>query len=67
MRRATRLLIAAGVATVTVVWALWAPWAPEGLNASVRSEPETMLVAVGGWLFQFMLVLTLINWIEDSV
>ena len=67
MRRATRLLIAAGAATITVVWALWSPWSPDGVDEVIRSQPEIVPVTIGCWLFQFLLVLVLINWIEDSI
>jgi hypothetical protein len=57
-------LISAVAATATVVWALWAPWSPEGVNEVIRSQPEIIPVTIGGWLFQFTLVLFLLRWVD---
>lgn len=66
MRKATKLLIASTVATVTVVWSLWSPFSPEGVNAVIRDEPEIIPVSIFSWLLQFIVVLTCIRWIEES-
>lgn len=66
MKRATKLLIASSVATVTVVWSLWSPFSPEGVNAVIRDEPEIIPVSIFSWLLQFTVVLTCIRWIEES-
>ena len=65
MRRTTRLLIAAGIATFTVVWSLWSPFSPEGLNEALRSEPEVIPVSIIGWFVQFLVVFGLIRWVEE--
>jgi len=66
MRRATKLLIASSVATVTVVWSLWSPFSPEGVNAVIRDEPEIIPVAIASWMLQFGVVMLCIRWIERS-